>query len=183
MRLLAAFLLGCVFFCGANCFLSTKTASRTSPHSIPQQSNGSGPPSSTQRPSSSRNLSSTSVISSNPQRSSSTQVSPLLFGNSTSSLANYTKKTSLRTGKDTAKLAAYGNSSSPLNKTLTYNIWTIDSEDPAGNLVIWENLTRHGVDESDIDVLGLPPGLSSMDCFQVVMSTEKYKEIIIEVRV
>lgn len=108
-------------------------------------------------------------------------------GNSSSPL-NTT--TSLRTGKDTTKLAAYGNSTSPLNTTLredftprslTYIVWTLDSEDEDGNEVIWNSFIGLGVDGSNINILGPPPGLSSVDGFELVLNTEQRKELKVEV--
>lgn len=91
--------------------------------------------------------------------------------------------------KDTGRLAGKENSISLLNPTLrenpisrrlTYNVWTLESEDVAGNELIWNNLLHLRINESDISILGLPPGFSSVDCFQVGVSTEQYKETKIE---
>ena len=99
-------------------------------------------------------------------------------GNNSSSL-NTTS--SLRTAKDMTKLASKGNPSSPSNTTLRedttaqyfmYNVWTIDSTDGNGNQAIWNYLVSLGVDGSDINVLGLPPGLNDTDAFQLELSTE-----------
>ena len=93
---------------------------------------------------------------------------------------------SLKTVKDTTKLAPKGNTSSPSNTTLqeditahssTYNVWTIDSTDANGNKAIWNFLVSLGIDGSDINVLGLPPGLDDTDAFQLRLSPAQYKSL------
>lgn len=62
-----------------------------------------------------------------------------------------------------------------------YNIWTIDSENESGNEAIWDSLIGLGVDGSDINILGPPPGLSDVDAFQLNLNTEQYENFKIEV--
>ena len=99
-----------------------------------------------------------------------------------SALSNTTS--SLKAGKDTTKLA-FRNSSLPSNATLqedliahyrTYNVWTINSTDGNGNKAIWNFLVSLGVDGSDINVLGLPPGLDDTDAFQLRLNAVQYED-------
>ena len=100
-----------------------------------------------------------------------------------SALSNTTS--ALKTGKYTTKLALKGNSSLASNATLqedltaryfTYNVWTINSTDGIGNKAIWDFLVSLGVDGSDINVLGLPPGLDDTDAFQLRLNVVQYKD-------
>ena len=188
MHLLTILPLVCVFFCTANCLLTTHTAFQTGLQPTSRQSSSSQVFSSRQSSSSNRTSSSSQRLSSSQQRS-------------TGSVAVETNEPFLRTGKDTSKYAIHQNSSAPLNTTkfafkgnssspinttiredttaqyLTYNVWTIDSTDGNGNRAIWNYLVSLGVDGSDINVLGLPPGLNDTDAFQLKLSVDQYRSL------
>ena len=97
----------------------------------------------------------------------------------------HVNSSSLKTGTFTSKPALNGNSTSPSHAFfqgnitalhLTYNVWTINSTDEKGNQAIWKFLVSLGVDEANINVLGLPPGLYDTDAFQLKLNSSQYKD-------